>query len=121
MAIARKLIQRLHRHARVRGKVSGTAERPRLSAHRTGKNFECQIVNDISAKTICSFTTLAKDFKAVSKKGGTIAAAKAFGSFVAKALKSKGITKIAFDRGGYLYHGRVKTFADALREGGVNF
>ena len=114
-------MKRLSRHRRVRRKVSGIAERPRVAVHRSGKNLQCQIVDDLLQKTICSFITIDKEFKKQAPKGNTVDAAKLFGKFVADKLKSKGIASISFDRAGYRYHGRVKAFADALREGGIEF
>jgi large subunit ribosomal protein L18 len=113
--------KRLKRHRRVRRKVVGTGERPRLCVHRSGKNIQCQIVDDSNQASVATFSTLDKKFQSISKKGNKVEAAKSFGKFVSDELKAKSISKIAFDRAGYLYHGRVKAFADALREGGISF
>ncbi len=121
MTLALKESQRKSRHYRIRRKVSGTAERPRLSVKRSKKNLVCQLVDDIGAKTLFAFSTADKKFTSASKKGSTIDAAKTLGKIASSEMKTKGFTKIAFDRSGYLYHGRIKALADALREGGINF
>ena len=109
------------RHKRIRKKVIGTTERPRLSVHRSSLNLNVQAINDFDGKTLVSVSTLAPDFKSKVKTGGNVDSAKKFGAFVAGALKKKGIEKIVFDRGGFLYHGRIKAFADSLRENGIQF
>ncbi len=121
MKLAEKEIQRIKRHRRVRRKITGTVERPRLAVHRSKRGIVCQVVDDIACRTLFSFSTQDKKFKEKSKKGGNIEAAKALGKMFAEDLKAKGITKVAFDRGGLLYHGRIKALADALREGGIQF
>jgi len=121
MRIEFKELQRVKRHKRVRRKIFGTPEKPRVSLHRSSKNLQCQIISDLDEKTLYTYSTLDKKFKSESVKGGTIEAAKILGKFVSNELKTKGVSKIAFDRAGYRYHGRVKAFADALREGGMNF
>jgi len=121
MTLAVKEAQRKSRHYRIRSKVKGSVERPRLSVKRSKKNLICQLVDDIQGATLFAFSTLDKKFSSVSKKGSTIEAAKALGKFASGELKAKGFSKIAFDRSGYLYHGRVKALADALREGGIDF
>jgi large subunit ribosomal protein L18 len=108
-------------HWRIKKRVEGTNERPRLSVHRSHKNLYLQLVNDIENKTLFAVSTQSKDFKSVSKKGGNLDASKKLGALAAKLLQEKGFNKIVFDRGGYLYHGRIKTLADALREGGIQF
>ena len=121
MKLADKELQRIKRHRRVRRKITGTAERPRLSVHRSKRGFVCQVIDDIACRTLISFSTQDKKFKDKSKTGGNVEAAKTFGKLFAEDLKAKGITKVAFDRGGLLYHGRIKALADALREGGIQF
>ena len=121
MTVALKEIRRISRHGRVRRKVRGTVERPRLSVCRSKKNLICQLVDDITGKTLFAFSTGVKKFASTSKKTNTVEAAKALGKIAASDLKAKGFSKIAFDRGGYLYHGRIKALADALREGGIDF
>ncbi len=114
---------RIIRHLRLRKRVSGTPERPRLSLHPSLLHLEAQIVNDFEGKTLFGFSTKAKDFKKATglKKGGNVKAAESFGKFVAEKAKEKGVSKVVFDRSGVLYHGRVKAFADAARQGGLSF
>src|SRR3989338_3318339 len=109
------------RHWRIRKRVTGTVARPRLSLHRSHQNIYLQLIDDIEQKTLASFSTQSKEFKGVYPKGGNIEAAKKLVELAAKAFKSKGYERIVFDRGGYLYHGRVKALADALRAGGLQF
>lgn len=114
---------RIVRHFRIRKRVSGTAERPRLAVHPSLNHFEAQIVNDFDQKTLLGFTTKSKDFQKQANLGhyGNVEAAVRFGKFVAEKAKAKGIEKVVFDRGGFLYHGRIKAFADAAREQGLSF
>ena len=121
MTLAFKEAQRKNRHYRIRRKVNGTVERPRLSVKRSKKNLICQLIDDIGAKTLFAFSTADKNFRSASKNGSSIDAAKTLGKIASGAMKTKGFVKIAFDRSGYLYHGRIKALADALREGGINF
>ena len=105
----------------MRKKLSGTQERPRLSVHRSLKNLYAQVVDDLQAKTLLSFSTLDKAFiKSAGKLKKSELAAK-LGEFFVGELIKKGIRKISFDRGGYAYHGRVKALADSLRKGGIEF
>jgi large subunit ribosomal protein L18 len=113
--------QRLHRHQRIRDVLSGTAERPRLCLHRSLNNLQAQIVDDAAGKVLVGKSTLAKDVKAKVKSGGNVSAAAILGEVLAAEAVKKGIKKVAFDRGGYLYHGRVKAFAEAARKGGLEF
>ena len=113
--------QRIARHARVRNKMIGTSERPRLCLHRSLKNLYAQVVNDVDGKVICGLSTLNKDVKKKVKDGGNITAAVVLGEAVAKIVTQKGIKQICFDRGGYMYHGRVKAFVESVRKGGVDF
>ncbi|AEH46206.1 50S ribosomal protein L18 [Parageobacillus thermoglucosidasius] len=110
---------RKRRHARVRKKIFGTAERPRLNVFRSNKHIYAQIIDDMKAVTLVSASTLDKEFDLAST--GNIEAAKKVGELVAKRALEKGIKKVVFDRGGYLYHGRVKALADAAREAGLEF
>jgi len=103
---------------RIRFKVRGTSERPRLAVFRSLKSIYAQVIDDASGKTIVSASSLEKDSSA---KGANSAAAKAVGALIAKKAKDKGITKVVFDRGGYLYHGNIKALADAARENGLEF
>jgi large subunit ribosomal protein L18 len=107
-------------HARVRAKVAGTTERPRLNVFRSLNHIYAQIIDDATHTTIASASTITK--KGEDKKsGGNITAAQEVGKLVAERAKEKGITKVVFDRGGYLYHGRIKALADAAREAGLEF
>ena len=110
--------QRLKRHARVRGKISGTALRPRLCVYRSNKNISCQIIDDEAGVTLVSASTLEKGFDGY---GGNKEAAKKLGAVIAEKAKAKGIEEVVFDRGGYLYHGRIKELADSARENGLKF
>ena len=107
------------RHARIRNKVSGTSELPRLCVFRSLKNISVQIIDDEKGVTLVSASSLDKDLNI--KNGGNIEASKRVGALVAKKAKKAKIEKVVFDRGGYLYHGRVKALADAARENGLEF
>ena len=109
---------RLKRHYRVRNKISGTAERPRLSVFRSSKNIYAQIIDDVAGVTLVSASSLEKTF---TEKGSDKAAAHTIGKLVAERAVEKGITTVVFDRSGYLYHGRVQELAEGAREGGLNF
>ena len=111
-------VQRLKRHARIRAKISGTSERPRLCVYRSLSNIQVQIIDDTKGVTLVSASTYEKSF---SGYGGNKEAAKAIGKTIAERALEKGITEVVFDRGGNLYHGRVKELADAAREGGLKF
>lgn len=113
--------QRLRRHKRVRKHVSGTAERPRLCVFRSSSNIYAQIIDDSAAKTLVSASSLDKEIKANLKNGGNKEAAKEVGMQVAKKALEKGIKQVVFDRGGYIYHGRVAELAAGAREGGLDF
>jgi large subunit ribosomal protein L18 len=110
---------RKKRHARVRAKLSGTEARPRLNVFRSNKHIYAQVIDDVKGVTLVSASSLEKDFGLEST--GNIEAAQKVGELVAKRAVEKGITAIVFDRGGYLYHGRVKALADAARENGLEF
>jgi large subunit ribosomal protein L18 len=114
----RKHHQQDRRAHRVRNKVQGTSERPRLSVFRSSKHIYAQLIDDMTGVTLAAASTAGK---AGGKYGGNVKAAKEVGSKLAEAAKAKGITKAAFDRGHYRYHGRVKALADAAREGGLQF
>lgn len=109
---------RLKRHKRVRGKISGTAETPRLAVYRSLANIYAQIIDDTKGVTLVAASSLDKDFE---NYGGNKDAAKAVGLMIAKKAAEKNITDVVFDRGGYLYHGRVKELAEGAREGGLKF
>ena len=110
--------KRLIRHKRVRAKISGTAERPRLNVFRSLSNIYAQIIDDTTGKTLVSASTVEKGFEG---NGGNKEAAKKVGEMIAERAKAKGITEVVFDRGGYVYHGRVKELAEGAREGGLQF
>jgi large subunit ribosomal protein L18 len=110
--------QRLKRHKRVRAAVSGTPERPRLNVFRSECNIYAQIIDDVNGKTLVAASSLDKDFEGT---GGNCEAAKKIGLIVAERARAKGIETVVFDRGGYLYHGRVKALAEGAREGGLAF
>jgi large subunit ribosomal protein L18 len=110
---------RLERHKRVRAKVSGTKEIPRLNVFRSAKHISVQIIDDVTGTTLVSASSMDKDLKITN--GGNIEAAKKVGAEIAKRAKKAKITKVVFDRGGYLYHGRVAALADAARENGLEF
>ena len=111
----------VRRHRRVRGKVSGTPERPRLCVNRSNKHMYAQIIDDVSHTTICGVSTLGADFKATGVKGSTVEGACKLGEIIGKLAQEKGVTTVVFDRGGNLYHGRVKAVADGAREAGLVF
>ena len=111
-------MERTRRHIRVRGKVSGTEERPRLCVYRSNKNIYVQIIDDVAGKTLAQASTLDKEIKT---KYANKEAAKEVGALIAKRAADKKITTVVFDRGGYIYHGIVKELAEAAREGGLKF
>jgi large subunit ribosomal protein L18 len=113
--------QRKRVHARVRMKVSGTTERPRLCVYRSVGHIYTQIIDDRAGSTLVSASSIDKEVKKGLKGGGNIAAAKSVGKEIAERAKAAGISKVVFDRGGYKYHGRVKALADAAREAGLQF
>ena len=110
--------QRLKRHKRVRGKISGTPERPRLNVFRSETNIYAQIIDDVAGKTLVSASSLDKAFEG---NGSNYEAAKKVGLMVAERAKAAGITTVVFDRGGYVFHGRVAALAEGAREGGLEF
>lgn len=107
-------------HTRIREKMSGTAERPRLNVYRSLNHIYTQLIDDLNGETIASASSFGKK-SAEQAYGGNIAAARAVGKLIAERAREKGIKKVVFDRGGYLYHGRVKALADAAREAGLDF
>jgi large subunit ribosomal protein L18 len=112
--------KRGHVHDRIRKKMQGSAERPRLNVYRSINHIYVQVIDDLHGKTLVSAST-AEGKKEDRKSGGNVASAKAIGKAIAERAKAKGVTKVVFDRGGYLYHGRVKALADAAREAGLQF
>ena len=108
------------RHKRIRKRVQGTTERPRLAVHFSGKNIYAQVIDDDLGKTLVSAATTEKDFKAEKTTRANAATAVKIGKLIAERSKGK-VTKVVFDRGGFMYHGKVKALADAAREGGLEF
>ena len=116
-----KEIKRVYRHRRVTRKVVGTSDRPRLCIHRSLNHIYAQLIDDAAGKVLFGISTLDKSLSSNIKHGGNINAATLLGEALAHKAKDKGITKVCFDRGGYLYHGRVKAFAEGARKGGLEF
>ncbi|AEF93132.1 ribosomal protein L18 [Desulfotomaculum nigrificans CO-1-SRB] len=112
---------RAKRRRRVRNKILGTAERPRLNVFRSLNNIYAQLINDETGVTLVAASTLSPELKGKIKNGGNVEAAKAVGNLIGKAALEKGYKKVVFDRAGYLYHGRVKALADGAREAGLEF
>jgi large subunit ribosomal protein L18 len=115
-----KNITRQRVHDRIRKKVLGTSERPRLNVYRSLNHIYVQLVDDLKGQTLVSASS-AEGKKGDRRSGGNVASAKSIGKTIAERAKAKGIDKVVFDRGGYLYHGRIKALADAAREGGLQF
>ena len=113
-----KNAMRLKRHVRVRGKISGTPERPRLNVFRSNANIYAQIIDDVNGVTLVAANTLEKEFEGAT---GNCEAAKKVGAVLAERAKAKGINVVVFDRGGYIFHGRVAALAEGAREGGLQF
>ena len=113
-----KNAQRMKRHTRVRGKISGTAERPRLNVYRSNANIYAQIIDDVNGVTLVAAASNEKDF---GISGGNKEGAHKVGKLIAERAAEKGITEVVFDRGGYIYHGRVAELAEGAREGGLEF
>ncbi len=111
-------LARATRHKRVRGKISGTAERPRLNVFRSLNHIYAQLIDDVKGVTVAAASSVEKDF---GMSGGNKEAARKVGEMIAKRAAEKGITEVVFDRGGYVYHGRVKELAEGAREGGLKF
>jgi large subunit ribosomal protein L18 len=112
---------RLRIHERIRKRLSGTPARPRLAVFRSNKHIYAQVIDDAKGTTVTAASSIDVDAKKDLKNGGNVAAAKAVGKLVAERAKAKGIEAVLFDRGGYIYHGRVKALADAAREAGLKF
>lgn len=119
--MAGKINPREKRHLRVRKKVSGTQQRPRLAVFRSAKNIYAQIIDDTRGTTLASASTLDAAVKAEVTYGGNRDAAKVVGRLIAERAKAQGIDKVVFDRGGFIYHGRIQELADAAREAGLEF
>jgi len=123
-APVRRLSREAHRqriHVRMRKKMAGTSERPRLCVHRSTKHIRAQVIDDNTARTIVSASSLDKEVRSQIKGGGNIAASKVVGKTIAERARAKGVEKVVFDRGGYQYHGRVQALAEAAREAGLKF
>ena len=116
---AKEQVRRVHR--RIRTKIEGCAERPRLAVYKSGKHIYAQLIDDVNHVTLTSASSLDKDLKDQVKNGANLEAAKLVGATVAKKAKEKGIECVVFDRGGFLYHGRIAALADAAREAGLFF
>ena len=121
MAIESRNDRRVKRHERVRKNVYGTPERPRLCVYRSNKNISVQIIDDVNGVTLASASSLDKELKSEIAYGGNKEAAKKVGEAIGKRALEKGIETVCFDRGGFLYHGRVSALADAAREAGLDF
>jgi large subunit ribosomal protein L18 len=119
--MAMQIVGRERRKLRIRRKISGTAERPRLSVFRSAKHIYAQVVDDVSGKTVAHASTLSRDVRTAITEATKVDAAKSVGQAIAKVLLEKGIQSIVFDRNGYLYHGRVRALADAARAAGLKF
>ncbi|NQT95167.1 MAG: 50S ribosomal protein L18 [Candidatus Omnitrophica bacterium] len=117
----KRITQRERRHKRIRKRLAGASERPRLCIYRSLSNISAQIVDDGAGKTILSVSTFDKDVKSQLPYGGNIKAAEKLGELLAQKAKSKGVSKVVFDRGGFTYHGRIKAFAEAARKSGLLF
>lgn len=117
---SRQLV-RLDKHRRIRNKIKGTAARPRLAVFRSGNHIYAQIIDDAKAHTLVAASTMEKDISSTIEKTANVDAAKAVGEAIAKKALAKGIEQVVFDRGGYVYHGRVQSLADAAREAGLKF
>jgi len=121
MVAARRLHGRLRRKLRVRNKVQGSEERPRLTVYRSLRHIYAQVINDITGQTLAAASTLSKELRGKLKVPGNTEAAKAVGELVAHKALERGIKKVVFDRSGFLYHGRIKQLAEAARQKGLEF
>ena len=119
--MAMLIVGRERRKLRIRKRMSGTVEKPRLTVFRSAKHIYAQVIDDVTGKTVAHASTLSKDLKGSLDEGNKTEAAKKVGALVAKICLSKKISKVVFDRNGYLYHGRVSALANAAREGGLKF
>ena len=123
-APVRRLSREAHRrriHVRMRKRVVGTTERPRLCVHRSSRHIRAQVVEDGAGRTLVSASSLDKEVRAAIKGGGNVAASKVVGKLIAERARAQGIEQVVFDRGGYQYHGRVQALAEAAREAGLKF
>lgn len=113
--------KRILRHQRIRRNIQGTLQRPRLCVHRSLKNFYAQIVDDVAGKPLFGMSTMSKNLRSKISNNGKVSASTLLGEAFAQEALKRGIKKVSFDRAGYLYHGRVKAFADAARKAGLEF
>lgn len=116
-----KNLARKRRHLRVRSRITGTAERPRLNVYRSNKHIYAQVIDDVAGKTLVQASTLDKELSGQVTNGGSVDSARKVGELVAKRAVEQGLAQVVFDRGGYLYHGRIQALADAAREAGLQF
>jgi large subunit ribosomal protein L18 len=116
-----KVMGRERRRMRIRGKISGTSERPRLSVFRSSRHIYVQVIDDVAGRTLATASTLSPDLKGTLEDDDKTAAAKKVGALIAKICIERQLEKVVFDRNGYLYHGRIKALADAAREAGLKF
>lgn len=121
MSVKNRQSQRIARHRRVRKKIRGVPERPRLAIYRSLRHISAQVIDDLTGNTLCAVSTASKEFQAAHPGAGNIQAAAKAGEMIGKRMKEAGISSVVFDRGGYLYHGRVKAFAEGAREAGIEF
>lgn len=112
---------RVRRHHRLRQKLRGTAERPRLAVFRSLRHITAQAIDDLTGRTLAAVSTTSKEFQAQQSATGNQKAAETAGKLLAERLKAQGVEEVVFDRGGYIYHGRIKAFAEGAREGGLRF
>lgn len=119
--MAMQIVGRERRKLRIRRRISGTAERPRLTVFRSAKHIYAQVIDDVAGKTLAHVSTLSAEVKKGIGESDKSGAAKSVGASLAKALLAKGVDKVVFDRNGYLFHGRIKALADAAREAGLKF
>jgi large subunit ribosomal protein L18 len=120
----RKLSSEAHReriHLRMRKRLAGTSERPRLCVHRSTKHIRAQVIDDATGRTVVSASSLDKEVREKIRGGGNVAASKVVGKVIAERARAKGVEQVVFDRGGYQYHGRVQALAEAAREAGLQF
>jgi large subunit ribosomal protein L18 len=121
MSVTTRQDVRQRLHDRIRKKLRGTPERPRLAVFRSGGHIYAQLIDDDAGRTLCAASSLDKDLRGKLKGGGNLAAAKEVGGLIASRAKEKGVAAVVFDRGGFQYHGRIKALADAARAGGLQF
>jgi len=116
-----RVVARVRRRERVRARVRGTDERPRLAVFRSNRHVYAQVITDVSGRTLLAVSTQSPELRGQLKKSGDVGAAKEVGLLVARRCREKGITKVVFDRNGFLFHGRVRAIAEGAREGGLEF